>query len=104
MPGYLVEVYLSPSSGERAPLGRDEVSRAADEITRQGLAIQLTQLILVPEDEICFYLFDATSEQAVRLAAARAGLTFSRLAPAVSTRTVGNRPLGATSSVPSEEL
>lgn len=104
MPGYLVEVFLSPSSVAHAPASRDEVSRAADEITRQGLEIQLTQLILVPEDETCFYLFEASSEQAVRLAVARAGLTFSRLAPAVSTRTGGNRPLESSSPYPAEEL
>ena len=94
MPDYLVEVYLSPSSTAGDTPRRDEVSRAAEEVTRQGLAIELTQLIVMPEDETCLYLFDATSEQAVRLAVSRAGLTCSRLMPARSTRTAGHPPAG----------
>jgi hypothetical protein len=40
--------------------------------------------ILVPEEEVCFYLYCSPSVEAVRTAAARAGLRFERITAAVS--------------------
>jgi hypothetical protein len=40
--------------------------------------------ILVPEDETCFYLFQAQTGDAVRAAAARVGLQFERVVEAVA--------------------
>ena len=103
MPDYLVEVYLSPSSAAGASVSREDVCRAAEELTQQGLDIQLTQLIVMPEDETCLYLFEAASEQAVLLAVSRAGLTCNRLTPALSTPTAGHRPAGHSKSTSAEE-
>jgi hypothetical protein len=83
---YLVEVYLPPSSSGRAGPGPEEISRAADQVTRQGLAVRLTRLIVVPEDETCFYLFDADSADAVHQVANRSGLTYGRVVEAVSSQ------------------
>jgi hypothetical protein len=43
-------------------------------------------LIHVPQDEICFFAFDAPSAQAVALVAERAGLEPLRVVEAISSR------------------
>jgi hypothetical protein len=83
---YLVEVYIPPSSTGHAGPGPEEISRAADQVTREGHPVRLTRFILVPEDETCFYLFDADSVDSVRQAATRSGLTFGRVVEAVSSQ------------------
>lgn len=86
MSEYLVEVYLPPISSGRAGPGPEEISRAADQVTRQGKAVRLTRFIVVPEDETCFYLFDADSADAVHQVASRSGLTYGRVVGAVSSQ------------------
>jgi hypothetical protein len=53
-------------------------------MTREGTDVRFLRSIFVPEDETCFYLFEATSADTVREAAARAGLAFGRVAEAVA--------------------
>jgi hypothetical protein len=64
----------------------EEISAAAEQLTREGTRVRLVRSILVPEDETCFYLFRAQSGDAVRAAAARAGLRFERVVEAVGER------------------
>jgi hypothetical protein len=52
---------------------------AADELTREGKPVRFLQSIFLPADETCFYLYQATSVDAVREAAARAGLQVERI-------------------------
>jgi hypothetical protein len=46
-------------------------------------------LIFVPEDEACFYLYEAPSADAVRQAARDAGLWFERVGQTISDGTEG---------------
>jgi hypothetical protein len=64
--------------------GPHEVAKAADQLTKEGHHVRLTRSILIPEDETCFYLFQAQSGDAVREAAERSGLRFERVVDAVS--------------------
>jgi hypothetical protein len=80
---FLVEVYLSPAAAESMPRPED-VSRAADQLTREGQRVQLLQSVFVPEDETCFFLFEAQSRDAVAETTRRCGLRFERLVEAVS--------------------
>ena len=83
MPSYLVETYLARRcAGERAV--RDERARsAAEELTR----VRFEHSIHVPEDEMCFFVFDAPSRRDAALAARRAGLDPIRVVKALSSCT-----------------
>jgi hypothetical protein len=86
VPSYLVETYLARSSaGERTD--REQRARSvAAELTRGGTRVRFDGAIHVPEDEICFYVFDASSDRDAALAAERAGLDAVRIVEAVASR------------------
>jgi len=74
VPSYLVETYLARGhAGERAARERRARS-AAEELTRERARVRFDRSIHLPEDEICFYVFDAPSAREAALAAQRAGL------------------------------
>jgi hypothetical protein len=86
MPSYLVETYLARGgAGERTTRERRARS-AARELTREGTRIRFDRSIHVPEDEICFFVFDAPSGQDAALAAQRARLEPIRVVEAISSR------------------
>ena len=82
MPSYLVETYLARGqAGERA--AREQRARSvAQELKRDN--VRFERSIYVPEDEICFFVFDAPSGRDAALAAQRAGLDPFRVVEAVS--------------------
>ena len=84
VPSYLVETYLARGkAGERAARERRARS-AAEELTRAGSRVRFEQTIHIPEDEICFFVFDAPSGREAALAAQRAELHPLRVVEAVS--------------------
>lgn len=84
MPSYLVETFLPRGrAGERTARER-RARTAADELTRRGTRVRFDQAIHVPEDEICFFVFDAPSGADVALAAQLAELAPLRVVEAVS--------------------
>ena len=84
MPSYLVETFLARGdAGGRA--ARERRARSvAEELTRQGRRVRFDRSIHVPEDEICFFVFDAASGREAALAAQVAGLDALRVVEAVS--------------------
>ena len=87
MPSYLVETFLQRgSAGERTARERRARS-AAEELTRKGTRVRFDHTIHVPEDEICFFVFDAPSGTDVALAAQLAELGPLRVVEAVSSTT-----------------
>jgi hypothetical protein len=86
VPSYLVETYLARGrAGERAARERRARS-AAEELTQGRRRVRLDRTIYVPEDEICFFVFDAPSGRDVALAAERAELDSIRVVEVVSSR------------------
>jgi hypothetical protein len=84
VPSYFVETYLARSqAGERAARERRARS-AAEQLTRETTRVRFDHSIHVPEDEICFYVFDALSARDAANAAQRAGLDPIRVVEAVS--------------------
>ena len=84
MPSYLVETYLARArAGERAACEL-RAQAAAEELTRERTPVRFERSIHVPEDEICFFVFDAPSSRDAALAAERAGLDPMRIVEAVS--------------------
>ncbi len=83
MPSYLVETFLARGhAGEREARERRARS-AADELTR----VSFDRSIHIPEDETCFFVFDAPSTRDALLAAECAGLDPIRIVEAVSSST-----------------
>ena len=83
MPSYLVETYLARGARERTT--REQRARsAAKELTQEGTSVRFDRSIHVPEDEICFFVFDAPSGRDAALVAQRAGLEPIRVVQAVS--------------------
>jgi hypothetical protein len=85
MPSYLVETFLARgAAGERQAQDR-RADSAAQALTNEGTVVRFGGSIHVPEDEICFFSFDAPSAREVVLVARRAGLEPCRVVEAVST-------------------
>jgi hypothetical protein len=84
MPSYLVETFLPRgATGDRSVRERRARS-AAEELTRQGTRVRFDHTIHVPEDEICFFVFDARSGREAALVAQQAELDPLRVVEAVS--------------------
>jgi hypothetical protein len=83
VPSYLVETYLARGrAGERAARER-RASAAAEQLTRERTRVRFERSIHVPEDEICFFVFEAASSRDAVLAAQRARLEPVRVVEAV---------------------
>ena len=80
-------MYLSRgAAGERA--AREARARSAsEELTREGTRVEFLGSTHVPEDEICFFTFDAPSRRMAALTAARAGIDALRVVEALSSGT-----------------
>ena len=83
MPSYLVETYLPRARVRERAEGERRARSAADELTRASARVSFERSIHVPEDEICFYVFDAPSGRDAALAAERAELDPIRIVEAV---------------------
>jgi hypothetical protein len=83
VPSYLVETHLPRGlAGERA--SRERRARlAAEDLTQEPTGVRFEHSIHVPEDELCFFIFEARSARHVALAAQRAGLAPIRVVEAV---------------------
>ena len=92
MPTYLVETYLARTN-LRDRSARERRARAtADELRRHQTDLRFVRSIHVPEDELCFYVFEACSSTDVAWAAERAGLEPLRVVTAVASDEEGARP------------
>lgn len=81
---YVVERYLPglvPSELERM---LDRLTRAAEGLVREGLAVRHLGSTIVPEDEACYCQFEAPSKAAVAETNRRADAPFDRIVAAVS--------------------
>lgn len=86
VPSYLVETFLArAATGERR--SREKRARsAAEDLTQAGTRVRFDRSIHVPEDEICFFVFDAPSSREAALVAEQAALGPIRVVEALSSR------------------
>ncbi len=84
MPSYLIEIYLArgDATGRVAREGR--ARSAAEALTREGTRVRFDRAIHVPEDEICFFVFDAPTSAEAAIAAELAALDPLRVVEAIS--------------------
>jgi len=73
MEHYLAERYLSPRGG--SVLAAD-VARVRAEV---GTTVRLLHTFYVPDDEICFHLFESESAELVEQVGVAAGLDLTRV-------------------------
>lgn len=83
MPSFLAETYLSRLRASRVRDREGRAREAARELTKRGLPVRFIRSIFIPQDEICFFVFEAVSADAVGAACARAALRFERVVEAV---------------------
>ena len=84
MPSYLVDTYLARGDAGMREEREWRAHSAAEELTRAGTRVSFEGSIHVPEDEICFFTFEASSRSAAALVAQRAGLDPLRVVEAVA--------------------
>jgi hypothetical protein len=82
MPSYLVETYLARGRADERAAGEQRARSAAAALTQGLTRVSFDRSIHVPEDEICFFVFDAPTGRAAALAAQRAGLEAIRIVEA----------------------
>lgn len=82
MAEFLGELYVARQRAAAVEQDELRVRAAAEQLTREGRPVRLLRTIFVPEDETCFYLFEAASAAVVRRTARRAALRFERIAEA----------------------
>jgi hypothetical protein len=86
MPSYLVETYLARSQARERAAREGRARLAAEGLTSGRTRVRFDRSIYVPEDEICFFVFDAPSGLEAALAAEQADLHPLRVVEAVSSR------------------
>ena len=86
MPSYLIETFLARGAAGERHAREQRACSAADAMTHEGTRVGFEGSIHVPEDEICFYVFDAPSASDAAQAAQRAGLEPIRVVEAVSSK------------------
>ena len=86
MPSYLVETFLARGSAGARSARERRARSSAEELTRNGTRVRFEGSTHVPEDELCFFTFEAPSSRIAALVAQRAGLEPLRVVEAVSSR------------------
>jgi Nickel responsive protein SCO4226-like len=81
VPRYLVEEYV-PRSREARLAGR-AARAAAEELAREGTPVHYVRTTFLPDDETCFHVFEAASEEAVGEVCQRARIGSGRIVRAV---------------------
>jgi hypothetical protein len=84
VPSFLVETYLARGDVKGRAACERRARSVAAELTGDGIRVRFDRTIHIPEDEICFFVFDAPSGSDAALAAQRAELGPLRVVEAVS--------------------
>jgi len=80
---YLAECFWPDVHADEVEQGAERIRRSAAELTRAGSGVALAGTILVPGDDVVFYLFDGDSADVVREVCTRAGVPFERVVESV---------------------
>jgi hypothetical protein len=83
---YLAEAYVARPRVSELRAHERRARAAARELSQQGTPIRFVRSIFVPADEICFYVFEAVTADAVGAACDRATLRFERIVEAVDSK------------------
>jgi hypothetical protein len=81
---FLVEVFTARREAGTLPAVERRATSAARRLSSPDREVRLVRTTYIPEDEICFLVFDAPSGRDAALAARQAGLEPIRVVEAVS--------------------
>lgn len=84
MPEFLVETYVARDGGDSVAQAGERARQATLELAKEGVTVGYVRSIYVPDDETCFFLYEAETIDAVRVAARLAELPFDRVTEAVT--------------------
>jgi hypothetical protein len=84
VPSYLVETFLARGAPSERQACERRARLAAQAMTRTGTRVRFEGSIHVPEDEICFFAFAASSAREAAQVAQRAGLEPLRVVEAIT--------------------
>jgi hypothetical protein len=82
MASFLLETYTTARPGDVAVLVA-RARAAAESASAQGYEVRHVRTFLVPDDEMCFHIFDASSAKAVERMAELAELVRGRITEVV---------------------
>ena len=71
---YTVELHRPQGGWVELRQAADRARKVAEEMRREGEAVRFLRSVFVPEDEACFFLYEAPTPEAVRNAVNRAQL------------------------------
>jgi Nickel responsive protein SCO4226-like len=86
MAEYLLELYVSRGDPAAVEQAAERGRTAAKALTEEGVSVRYVRAMFVPEDETCFFFYEAMSADAVHEAARRAGLACGRVTEALAVR------------------
>ena len=86
MKQFFIEVFTPRANAGKLAAAERRAISAARRLSTADREVQFVRATYIPEDEICFFVFDAPSGQDAALAAQRAGLEAIRVVEAVSSR------------------
>jgi Protein of unknown function (DUF4242) len=84
MAEFLIEQYFSRGDIAAVEDAAHRAHTAAEAMRREGTQVAYLRSIFAPDEETCFYLYEAGSADAVREAARRAELPAERVTEVVS--------------------
>jgi hypothetical protein len=91
---YLVELYL-PRHDEATLVDAATRARiASEQVASEGKHVRYLRTIFVPQDEICFHLYEAHASDVVGEASLRARIAYERIVRAVSVDSSESQPTG----------
>jgi mono/diheme cytochrome c family protein len=83
MARYLAELYLSRTNSDGLREAAVRARSAADDMTHEGTPVRYLRAIFLGDDETCFHLYEAGSEESVREASRRAAIPVERVTEAL---------------------
>lgn len=84
LPHYLVEWYQAGLTGDLLDQAAERIGHATRQAAADGSTVHLLLTLCVPDDDVAFCLFAATSAQAVAEVCGRARLPLDRITEALA--------------------
>jgi hypothetical protein len=81
---FLLELYVSRLDGTTVEAGAERARRAAEDLCNEGRPVRYLRSLFVPDEETCFYIYEADSADDVREAARRADLPAQNVVGAIT--------------------
>jgi hypothetical protein len=81
---YLVELYQPQRDGAALADAAMRARDASEQLMSEGKHVRYLRTIFVPQDEICFHLYEAQAADVVGEASLRAQIAYERIVRAIS--------------------